>query len=405
MRLTAKAIDLPLPEGKLDHIEFDDDIPGFGLRIREGGSRTWVFQYKLGGKQRRMVLGRATAIKAEKARSIASEYHEQVGKGRDPAGEKAVRKVQAADTLDELVRRYLEVKKDELRPRSYAEVARHLEVYTKPLHRLPLSSIDRTIVSDRLNQVAKDSGAVTANRMRASLSAMFVWGMTEELAAANPVISTRKREEKSRDRVLSDAELKVIWNSVENDHYGAIIKLLMLTGQRANEIAGLRWSEIDFDRGVILLPAERTKNGRAHQVPMSGTVVEILGDAGLNVILEAQPRTAGRDLVFGYGEGPFSGWSKSKEKLDGAIGDSISAHWVPHDLRRTCATRMADLGVQPHVIEAVLNHVSGHRAGVAGIYNRAMYAAEKAQALDLWADYIAAVLAGRKSNITSLRRA
>ncbi len=396
MRLTAKAVDLALPKGKLDHIEFDDDIPGFGLRIRDGGSKTWVFQYKLGGKQRRMVLGRATAIKAEKARAIASDYHEQVGKGRDPAGEKAVRKVQAADTLDELVRRYLVVKKDELRPRSYAEVARHLEVYAKPLHRLPLTSIDRTIVSDRLNQIAKDSGAVTANRMRSSLSAMFVWGMTEELAAANPVISTRKRDEQSRDRVLSDAELKVVWNSVEDDHYGAIIKLLLLTGQRANEMAGLRWSEIDFDRGVILLPAERTKNGRAHQVPMSGMVLEII---------EAQTKTEGRDLVFGYGDGPFSGWSKSKETLDAAIGDKITAHWVPHDLRRTCATRMADLGVQPHVIEAVLNHVSGHRAGVAGIYNRAMYAKEKAEALTLWADHIAAVLAGRKSNVTSLKRA
>jgi len=395
MRLTAKAVDLPLPNGKLDHIEFDDDIPGFGLRIREGGSRTWVFQYKIGGKQRRMVLGRATAIKAEKARAIAGEYHEQVGRGRDPAGEKAVRKVQAADTLDELVRRYLEVKKDELRPRSYAEVARHLEVYAKPLHRLPLTSVDRTIVSDRLNQVAKDSGAVTANRARASMSAMFVWGMTEGLVDKNPVISTRKREEKSRDRWLTDAELKVIWNSVDDDHYGAIIKLLMLTGQRANEIAGLRWSEIDFDRGVILLPAERTKNGRAHQVPMSGTVIEIL---------EAQPRTEGRDLVFGYGAGPFSGWSKAKEALDAAIGDRIATHWVPHDLRRTAATRMADLGVQPHVIEAVLNHVSGHKANVAGIYNRAMYAKEKAEALTLWADHIAAVLADRKSNIAPLKR-
>src|SRR6516162_2998204 len=216
MKLTEKTVNLPLPAGKADHLVFDDMIPGFGLRIREGGSKSWIFQYKLGGKQRRMVLGRATAIKAEKARKIAEQYHAQVGRGQDPAGEKAVRKVEAANTLDELVRRYLEVKKDELRPRSYAEVARHLEAYAKPLHRLPVTSIDRTAVKDRLDQVAKDNGAVTANRMRASMSAMFRWAMTEELATANPVISTRKREEKSRDRVLSDAELKVIWNSVED---------------------------------------------------------------------------------------------------------------------------------------------------------------------------------------------
>jgi integrase len=394
MKLTEKTVNLPLPAGKTDHLVFDDMIPGFGLRLREGGSKSWIFQYKLGGKQRRMVLGRATAIKAEKARKIAEQYHAQVGRGQDPAGEKAVRKVQAANTLDELVRRYLEVKKDELRPRSYAEVARHLEVYAKPLHRLPVTSVDRTAVKDRLDQVAKDSGAVTANRMRASMSAMFRWAMTEEPSTANPVISTRKREEKSRDRVLSDAELEVIWNTVDDDHYGTIIRVLMLTGQRANEIAGLRWSEIDFDRGVILLPAERTKNGRAHQLPMAGTVREIL---------EAQPKTEGRDLVFGYGAGPFSGWSQSKAALDAAIGDKIAVRWTPHDLRRTWATRMADLGVQPHVIEAALNHVSGHRAGVAGIYNRSLYAAEKAKAFDLWADHIAAVLDGRKSKVVPLR--
>jgi hypothetical protein len=192
--LTDRTVNLPLPPGKKDHLVFDDMIPGFGLRIREGGSKSWIFQYKLGGKQRRMVLGRATAIKADKARKSAEQYHEQVSKGQDPAGEKAVRKVQAADTLDELVRRYLAVKKEELRPRSYAEVARHLEVYAKPLHRLPLTSIDRTIIKDRIDQIAKESGSVTANRMRASLSAMFVWAMTEELADKNPVISTRKRE-------------------------------------------------------------------------------------------------------------------------------------------------------------------------------------------------------------------
>jgi integrase len=394
MKLTAKSVDLPLPEGKADHIVFDDAVPGFGLRIREAGSKTWVYQYKLGGKQRRMVLGRATAVKAEKAREIARGYHADVARGLDPAGEKAARKVRAADTLDELVSRYLAVKKEELRPRSYAEVARHLEVYLKPLHRLPVTSIDRTIISDSLNHVAKDSGAVTANRLRASTSAMFAWAMTEELADRNPVISTRKREEKSRERVLTDSELREIWNALGDDHYGTIIKLLMLTGQRANEIAGLCWSEIDFDRDVILLPADRTKNARAHQLPMSASVRDLL---------EKQSRTDRRDLVFGYGTGPFSGWSKSKEALDAALADKIAGHWVPHDLRRTCATRMADLGVQSHVVEAVLNHVSGHRAGVAGIYNRSLYATEKAQALNLWADHVAAVVAGRKSRVVPLR--
>jgi len=401
MKLTAASIArLQLPTGKLDHIEFDDDIPGFGIRLRDGGSRTWIYQYKLGTKQRRLVLGKVSAIKPDRARQDAGDLHAKVRLGGDPAADKAISKVRAANNFGELARRYLDFQEGELRPRSYAEVKRHLEIHAKALAGLHVTSIDRRAIADRLNVIAKESGAVTANRVRASLSAMFGWAMREGLADANPVMNTGKREEKSRDRVLNAAELKIIWNAQENDHYGAIIKLLMLTGQRANEIAGLRWSEIDFEHDLILLPGDRTKNGRAHQVPMSSAV---------RSILETQTKTEGRDLVFGYGEGPFSGWSKSKEALDQRIEEDEGKalpHWTPHDMRRTVATTMADkLKIQPHVVEAVLNHVSGHKGGIAGIYNRAIYAAEKAQALYLWADHIAAVLADRKSNVRPLRRA
>jgi integrase len=153
-----------------------------------------------------------------------------------------------------------------------------------------------------------------------------------------------------------------------------------------------------LEHSLISLPGERTKNARAHQVPMSSAV---------RSILKEHPKTEKRELLFGYGDGPFSGWSKSKEALDERILKATKKalpHWTPHDLRRTTATRMADLGIQPHVIEAVLNHVSGHKGGIAGVYNRAIYAAEKRQALEIWADHIAAVLADRKSNVTSLRR-
>jgi integrase len=153
----------------------------------------------------------------------------------------------------------------------------------------------------------------------------------------------------------------------------------MLTGQRRGEISGLRWSEIDFDKKVIELPAERVKNKRPHRVPMSEAVC---------LIIDRRPRIAGRECVFGYGDRPFQGFMFAKRRLGTRVAIKP---WTHHDLRRTCATRMADLGVQPHVIEAVLNHV-GHRAGVAGIYNRATYAAEKAQALALWADHVMALV-------------
>lgn len=167
------------------------------------------------------------------------------------------------------------------------------------------------------------------------------------------------------------------------DQFSDIVRLLILTGQRREEIGGLRWSEVDLDRGLIALPAERTKNRREHIIPLSPLA---------RAIVERQPRCTERDTerdpIFGIGLGGFSGWSDCKAKLDAGL--SI-AQFRLHDLRLTCATGMADLGVQPHVIEAVLNHVSGHKAGVAGIYNRATYEKEKRETLDRWAQHVEAI--------------
>ncbi len=207
------------------------------------------------------------------------------------------------------------------------------------------------------------------------------------------MVQIRARK-KPREHTLTDAELATIWNAAAENGYGRIVKLLMLTAQRRDEIGGLRWDEIDTQAGLISLPAERTKNSRAHDVPLSRMALDTL---------EAQPRMAGRGLVFGEGEGPFSAWSRSKDRFDEKLGETVKP-WTLHDLRRTAATRMADLGVQPHVIEAVLNHVSGHKGGVAGIYNRSTYAAEKKAALDLWAGHIKIIAAKAKgANVTRLR--
>jgi integrase len=203
--------------------------------------------------------------------------------------------------------------------------------------------------------------------------------MQRGLCDANPVIGTETRKEKSRDRVLTDTELAVIWNTIRHD-YGDIVRLLILTGCRAAEISELRCSEVDFDKGVISLPSDRTKNGRPHEIPLTNTS---------RSILQNRKQTNG-DFMFGRGNG-FSGFGKCKERLDAAIEKKLGKPmpgWVHHDLRRTFATRLADLGIQPHIVEALLNHVSGHRRGVAGIYNRSLYITEKAQALALWDKHI-----------------
>jgi integrase len=187
---------------------------------------------------------------------------------------------------------------------------------------------------------------------------------------------------------------------------------LMLTGQRASEIADLRWPEIvDFrpsQAGIvgdeIRLPGERTKNHRAHTVPLTNAALKILEA----VPPRTKPNGTPRELVFGSGEGGFSGWSKAKDQLDERIAEMTGEPVVPfriHDLRRSFATHAAEIGIQPHIIEAILNHVSGSKAGVAGIYNRALYEPEKRAAMARWADQLLAWIEGRESNVTPLLRA
>jgi len=391
---------LPVPAGKADHIVWDDDVHGLGLRIRDG-RRTLVFQYKIGDQHRRMNLGAVSAISFGKTRETAKDLYARVRLGQDPASEKAEARIKAAETFAAVAARFLEYKRTRLRPRSYPDVERHLLVHAKALHGLQLAKIERRDIATVIAAVADNSGAVTGNRVRTSLSTFFSWAMMYGLIEGNPVAGTARNREHSRERVLDPVELRAIWNNLADDHYGAIVKLLALTGQRAGEIAALRWSEIHGN--TVVLPSDRTKNHRVHVVPLS---------AAARAILEAQPRrtnAAGRerDLIFGHGEGAFSGWSKAKGELDARITAVIGKplpHWTPHDLRRTAATQMAELGVQPHVIEGVLNHVSGHRAGVAGIYNRASYEREKTIALDLWADRLMAIVEGRETNVVTLQR-
>ena len=397
MRLTEKVVfTVGLEAGQDDRIWFDDEITGFGLRVRrikkwsgqysnKEPARTWLFQYRIAGKTRRLVIGQAPAVRAGRARQIAAELHARVKLGHDPALEKRIRVERASHTLGGLVDKYLTQQRGQLRPNSYRQVARHLERLAAPLHALPVDAIDRQAIAGRLNSIEQNSGAVTANRVRSTMSAMFTWGMKEGLVLANPVINTNKREERPRERVLSDAELRLIWNALDDSQYGTIVRLLMLTGQRLGEITGLRWSEVDFGRGVISLPSARTKNHRPHEVPMSPTVRRLL---------VAQPKSNGREFVFGEGAGPFSGQSHRKAALDqdmARAGKSLPA-WTHHDLRRSAVSGMARLGVSLPVIEKIVNHVSGSFAGIVAVYQHHDFAGEKYKALQLWDKHIAGLV-------------
>ena len=409
MKLTAASIRAiaPIPP-KTDRIEFDDAVPGFGVRARAGGSKVYVVQYGIGEKTRRMSLGNVELQGVDKAREKAKDILAKVRLGQDPAGEKQQARETATDTFKDVAKRFLAFQLAHggkegrgLRPRSYSEAERHLMMHAKTLHGLLLAKIQQRDIASVISTV-RAKHAVTANRVRTSLASLFSWAIGEGLVNSNPVTGTKRTDEKSRDRVLDPVELRLIWNSLEDDHFGAIVKLLALTGQRAAEISGMRWSELKND--VLVLPPDRTKNHREHLIPLSEPA---------RAIITAQPRRPGpdgelRDLIFGFGNGPFSGWGKSKDALEKRIAEKAGQplpHWTPHDLRRSFATHASGLGIQPHIIEVILNHVSGFRAGVAGIYNRHTYDAEKRTALALWADQLLAIVEDRQSNVIALKGA
>jgi integrase len=402
MKLTITSVQsLTLPNGKMDKTYFDDDLPGFGVRVRAGGSKTWVVQYKVGARHRRMPLGSVGALDLSKARATAKDLLAAVRLGRDPFAEKIETRAKIAETFGALLPRYLARQRARLKPRTLQQTERHLQVNARFFHPRAVSTINRRAVAAMLAEIAESSGPVAANRVRASLSAYFNWLLREGLLLdSNPVSYTNRQPERGvRERVLKSDEIWEIWHALEQDQYGDIVKLLALTGARRDEIGALRWSEVDLKRALITLPSQRTKNKRPHEIRLSSAALRILTAQPRRLLPDGSPR----DHIFGFGTGGFSGWSKAKRELDERIlaarktagkADRMQL-WRLHDLRRTVSTVMHDeIGIMPHVVEAVLGHVDGHRRGVAGVYNRAAYTSQKAEALAQWADYLSAIVAG-----------
>lgn len=385
MRLTKQNVEaLLVPPGKQYLFEWDEALPGFGIKVNAGGSRQWVAQYRTAdGRSQRLSIGRFPVLSADEARKQAKTILLKAQTGSDPQAERQADRAAAAVTFEVVADSYLRSAQTKLKPGSYDQIQRHLKKNWAPLANRPVNAIKRSDVAAHLIALSANGHGVNANRARSALSSMFAWAIGEGIADANPVAGTNKpKVEKSRDRVLSEDEVRAVWHACRDDGYGRIVRLLLLTGQRRDEVGSMTDAELDLGKSIWTIPGPRAKNGNTHEVPLSPLALEILAE---------QPRTYGRSLIFGQGVGGFSGWSNSKERLDRRIAANglVMPHWTLHDLRRTAATMMAErLAVPPHVIEAVLNHVSGHRAGVAGIYNRASYRAEKRDALDRWAEEV-----------------
>ncbi|WP_187640145.1 integrase arm-type DNA-binding domain-containing protein [Bosea sp. F3-2] len=412
MLLTDQSVaKLTIPEGKAELIVFDDREPGFGVRLRAGGKRVWICQYRAGGQQRRVTIKSVAELTAAKARDRAKALKAGVTLGTDPQGERLAEKERAKTTLLHIVDSYLEhlerrVKVAAMKRASYDATERYLRNHWAKLHPQPAHSLSRREIAERLTAIASENGPISANRARAALSSLYTWAMKEgllETLQANPVAFTNKpAEERHRDRVLSHTELREIWQHSGDSDFGRIVRLLMLTAQRRDEVANMVRSELSIDRALWSIPAPRTKNGIMHDVPLAPSALEIIQSIPVAEVKEGEPR---RDLIFGAGKGGFSGWSRSKTDLDTRIAAARAKaaeaegvepvempHWTLHDLRRTADTLMnEELGVQPHVTEAILNHVSSQESGkkgVAKVYNRSKYAAEKRAALSAWADHL-----------------
>ena len=370
MRLTDSVVAaLKVPRNKSEIIAFDDSLPGFGVRVRSGGSRRFIYQYKLNGTNRRVTFKEANV---KRARAAAQILAAKVTLGTDPALEKEAAHDAAGDTFRRCLDRYFARPQGKRRERTLQEIRRHLERNLAPLHRLHIKAIDRRRVADELVRLTLENGAVQSNRTRSSLSAFLNWCIGEGYIDVNVAAQTNKHEEVARNRVLSDAELRKVWHALpEQGDYRDLIRLLILTGQRLREIANLSWSEIDLDNATIALPPSRTKNHREHVVPLSAPALEILKGRARNE----------RELVFGTGGHGFSGFSKAKRELDEKT--KLKAPWVVHDIRRSVATGLAKF-VQPHIVECVLGHVGGFKAGIASVYNLHAYEEEKRHALTLW---------------------
>ena len=360
----------------------DTIVQGFGVRRQTDGAYYYL-RFRKNGVQRMRSIGRhGSPWTPDTARNEAKRLLGLAIGGDDPFVKPLL-----TETFGHEVVRYLYRKRLAMKPRAFEEVERHLTNHAAPLHRLRLAEIDRRTVAQRLGEIETASGPVARNRVRSSLSAFFAWAVTEGLLDTNPVVGTAKLDEGgSREGTLTREELAELWVALDaepNPQFADILRLLILTGQRREEVGSLRWSEVELDRGLIVLPPERTKNSRQHEVPLSRQAL---------AILSRQPRRKGRDFIFGIGEAGFSGWSDCKARLDQVLLARRKAkampEWRLHDLRRSAATQMAELGIQPHIIEAVLNHVSGHKGGVAGVYNRATYAEPMREALQRWADWL-----------------
>jgi integrase len=407
-RLTALKIENMKPPKTGQQDVFDQGYPGFGIRLSYAGAKTFFYHFKLGGKSARMSLGNFISkrtggeprlggqLTLAEARAIYQTHRSAVDEGKDPR----LQRPSGSKKFSVLVEQWLEM--DQKKKRTYAEARRVVDKHLLP------AWADRDVrdltgqdVLDITDEFAKRGALTMSRRVHALIHRFFQWCVGRMVLTANPATGREKHgDEAKRDRVLSDAEIKAVWELASKHPYpfGPAIQLLMLTGQRRGKIASMRWSDIgdfwsDIDDIVWTIRREAREKGTPEKL--------ILPQLALDV-LDTCPRVEGQDLTFSTnGKTPISGWSKIKKLFDEQL--NFDEPWVWHDLRRTAGTRMNEIGIEPHIVEALLGH---KLPGVAGFYNRAQNDEPKRVALERWADKIQEIVEGPKGgNVIPIRGA
>jgi integrase len=399
IRLTSAAVERfpPPPSGQMEY--YDTHLPAFGVRVSYSGAEAWFVMTRVDRRLTRVTLGRYPAVSLAQARELARATATHARAGRDPRRIRAderlenerVRATTFAATSDLFLDRHVA---RNLRPSTAREYKRILKgTDTANWAHRPIASLTKEDVVTVLKRIHDRGSPAASNRALAYLSKFFGWCVEEDLLAAKPAGRVRPLSSlTSRERVLNSDELRTLWLALNDlsGLFGPLLKVLLLSGQRRSEVAGLRWEEVEglgTREAVWKLPRARTKNGQSHLVPLTPVVQALLIEL---------PRTG--PLVFsGTNATAASGFSKAKRQLDERIdlirregGQGPLPDWTLHDLRRTMVTTMNErLGIAPHVVEAVVNHVSGPaKRGVAGVYNRAMYLVERRRALEDWAGFV-----------------
>lgn len=411
--LTVKGIDAVKPAQIRREIP-DGLIRGLFFIVQPSGAMSWAVRYRFNGLPRKLTLGTYPAIDLKAARELAQRALVAVAAGDDPATAKQAAKAAArapkdGDLVEKVVATFVErYAKANTREGTWKETERLLDKEVvgawKGQH---LSSIGRADVHGLLDGIVDRGAPIVANKTLAALRRMCGWAVEREIITASPCEGVKAPSvERSRDRVLADDELRRVWTACEAIEwpFGPLVQLLILTGQRRDEVAEMRWSEVDLEGKTWILPRARAKNDQAHVVPLSDQALRVLG---------ALPRVGVKDgFIFSTtGELPVSGFSRAKQRIDREIADAAEAQdvlapWVIHDLRRTLASGMARLGVNLPVIEKVLNHQSGSFAGIVGVYQRHSFADEKRHALAAWGAHVERILTGAPAgNVVELATA